>query len=60
MAKVAISIEERMLCIIALKVCYMKRDELELQEKTADAMNTLAESLDPDGALNWALAAVTE
>ena len=50
--------EQRVLCIVALKVCSARADKLELKKETAEAMDKLAKKLDPDGALTWAFQAV--
>jgi hypothetical protein len=51
--------EERLLCVVALRVCHAQREGLGMQKETADAMMKLSKRLDPDSALSWAISAVT-
>ena len=56
--KHTVNSDDRALCIIALRVCIIKRKELELPEGVAKAMDALCKQLDPDDSLSWALSAV--
>jgi hypothetical protein len=58
MTKHTVNTDDRALCIIALRVCIIKRKELELPDGVANAMEELCAKLDPDNALGWALSAV--
>jgi hypothetical protein len=55
----SIKMEERLLCVVALRVCHAQRETLGMKKETADAMMKLSKRLDPDSALSWAISAVT-